>query len=85
MKPDDIVVVPARAPLGLELGRKVHEDDDLVECKIIIFMHLGREVSLDTSFMPSSSTLMVANSVFRTPAPHHQTTCCDIPKIVIFI
>ena len=64
--------------LGSEFGRK----DDLAECNSI---QSGREVSLDTSQMPSSSTLVVAESVSRTPIPLYQTRWRDILKSIIFV
>jgi hypothetical protein len=48
-------------PSGSQLGRKVYEDDDdLPECNT---MQSVREVSFETSLLPSSSTQMMAESV----------------------
>jgi hypothetical protein len=47
--------------VGSQLGRKVYEDDDdLPECNT---MQSVREVSFETSLLPSSSTQMMAESV----------------------
>jgi hypothetical protein len=44
----------------------MHEDDYLAKCKTKLS---GREVTLDRSLLPSSSTLMKTESVSQTPIP----------------
>ena len=66
----------------MQLARKVHEDDDLVECNT---MQSVREVSFQRNLLLSSSTLMMAESVLKHGYLFYQTTWCDIPKTLIVI
>jgi hypothetical protein len=55
----------------------MHKDDYPAECNTMLS---GREVSLDRSLLPSSSMLMVAESISRTLIPFCQTAWRHTPE-----